>query len=89
MDLNYLFYRQQIERSMAKSARSEPVRKVHEELATSYEERISRATTARKPDTEARPLIHRHVPKSEAVRETTVNPTLAVAITAREVGDGS
>lgn len=40
MDLNYLFHRQQIERSLARAAASEAARKVHEELAEEYERRI-------------------------------------------------
>lgn len=42
MDLNYLFHRQQVERSRAESADSEPARKAHEELAREYEEQIKR-----------------------------------------------
>ena len=40
MDLNYLFHRQQIERSLARAAASEAARKVHEQLAEEYERRI-------------------------------------------------
>jgi hypothetical protein len=42
MDLNYLFHRQQVERSKAASAESDAVRQVHEELAARYEEEIKR-----------------------------------------------
>ena len=42
MDLNYLFHRQQVERSKAASAQSEAVRQFHEELAARYEEEIKR-----------------------------------------------
>jgi ABC-type hemin transport system ATPase subunit len=40
MDLNYLFHRQQIERSRADGAASEVARKIHEELAAQYERQI-------------------------------------------------
>lgn len=42
MDLNYLFHRQQVERSRAEAANSEAARKAHEELAQEYEEQIRR-----------------------------------------------
>lgn len=44
MDLNYLLYRQQVERSMAAAATSEAARKTHEEMAKSYEQRIEQLT---------------------------------------------
>ena len=44
MDLNYLFHRQQVERSKAGSADSEAARKAHEELARLYENEIRRAS---------------------------------------------
>ena len=44
MDLNYLFYRQQVERSRAAMAASEAARRAHEGMAKIYEERIVRAT---------------------------------------------
>jgi hypothetical protein len=68
MDLNYLFYRQQVERSRANSAKSETARNAHLELAIEYEKRIRRASGDR---------------DSDAV--SNVNPTMAVAITARQV----
>jgi hypothetical protein len=40
VDLNYLFHRQQVERSRAKAAASEAARKIHEELAREYEHQI-------------------------------------------------
>ena len=40
MDLNYVFLRQQVERSMAKAARNEAARSAHEELARAYEQAI-------------------------------------------------
>ena len=49
MDLNYLFYRQQIETSLAGTARSTAARKVHGELAGEYEKRIGQAA-ARNPE---------------------------------------
>lgn len=44
MDLNYLFHRQQVERSMAEAAANKEAREVHEELARQYEVRIERLT---------------------------------------------
>ena len=44
MDLNYLLYRQQVERSMAATASNEAARKTHEELAKKYEEQIEQLT---------------------------------------------
>lgn len=46
MDLNYLFRRQQVERSRADAAPSEAARKAHEELARKYEERIEALTAS-------------------------------------------
>jgi hypothetical protein len=43
-DLNYLFLRQQVERSRAEAAKSDAARKSHEELAEGYEEQIDRST---------------------------------------------
>ena len=74
MDLNYLFFRQQVERSMAASADSDAARKAHETLAGEYESRIGMVAEAGRSD----------VP--EPGRD--VNSTLAVAITAREVDTG-
>ena len=42
MDLNYIFLRQQVERSLAKTSTSEAARKAHEELARAYELEIER-----------------------------------------------
>ena len=44
MDLNYLFHRQQVERSKATAADSDAARKSHEELAKLYEDEIRRAS---------------------------------------------
>ncbi len=44
MDLNYLFHRQQVERSKASAADSEAARKSHEDLAGLYEDEIRRAS---------------------------------------------
>ena len=67
MDLNYLYYRQQIETSLAEAANSGAARKAHGELAREYEKKISEA-------------VARSQPKA--------NATMALAITAREVGEG-
>jgi len=47
MDLNYLFYRQQVERSTAETANSEAACRIHGELAREYENRIHRLTNGR------------------------------------------
>jgi len=44
VDLNYLFHRQQVERSRAESAPSKAARRAHEELAGKYEEQIETQT---------------------------------------------
>jgi hypothetical protein len=44
MDLNYLFRRQQVERSRAETADTDAARRVHEELAASYEQQIENQT---------------------------------------------
>jgi hypothetical protein len=43
-DLNYLLYRQQVERLRAEDAQSEKARDAHLELARQYERAIERAT---------------------------------------------
>ena len=40
MDLNYLFHRQQVERTRSEMAENEEARAAHEELAERYEEQI-------------------------------------------------
>lgn len=47
MDINYLFLRQQTERSWAKAATSDVARKIHEQLANEYERLIENATDGR------------------------------------------
>jgi len=47
MDLNYLFHRQQVERSRADLARDESAKKAHEELARIYELKIQRKSDGR------------------------------------------
>ena len=44
MDLNYLFHRQQVERSKASTADSEAAREAHKELAKLYEAEIELAS---------------------------------------------
>lgn len=78
MDLNYLLYRQQVERSRSDSANCENARKAHEELAIQYERQIGRAVHSPgnedgTPDT------------SGSLEHSELNPTMAVAITARSV----
>jgi hypothetical protein len=43
-DLNYLLYRQQVERLRAEDAQSDKVRDVHLELARQYEQAIEQAS---------------------------------------------
>lgn len=47
MDINYLFLRQQIERSLAEAAASDVARKIHQQLADEYERLIADATGGR------------------------------------------
>lgn len=44
MDLNYLFHRQQVERTRAEGAASDEARVAHEQLARCYEAQINQAT---------------------------------------------
>lgn len=43
-DLNYLLFRQQVERSRAKTAASAAARKAHGDLADLYQQRIAQLT---------------------------------------------
>ena len=45
-DLNYLFFRQQVERAQAERATGGAARKAHEELARSYERQIEGLTSS-------------------------------------------
>jgi hypothetical protein len=47
MDLNYVFLRQQVERSRSNASASEAARKAHRELARAYEREIERRTGGR------------------------------------------
>jgi hypothetical protein len=47
MDLNYLFHRQQVERSRAELAKDDSAKKAHEELARIYEIKIERKSDGR------------------------------------------
>jgi hypothetical protein len=47
VDINYLFHRQQTERSRAEAAASADARKIHERLADEYERLIENATGGR------------------------------------------
>lgn len=47
MDLNYLFHRQQVEKSLANAASSDVSRRIHEQLAAEYERQIERVTDGR------------------------------------------
>ena len=47
MDINYLFLRQQTEKSRAATATSDVARKIHEQLANQYERMIEEATNGR------------------------------------------
>ena len=47
MDINYLFLRQQTEKSRAETATSDVARKIHQQLADQYERLIEEATNGR------------------------------------------
>jgi 4-hydroxy-L-threonine phosphate dehydrogenase PdxA len=47
MDLNYVFLRQQMERTRAEQAASDAARRAHEELARAYELAIERKSDGR------------------------------------------
>jgi hypothetical protein len=47
MDLNYLFHRQQVERSRADTASSEEAREAHLDLASRYEQQIEELSGGR------------------------------------------
>jgi hypothetical protein len=47
VDINYLFLRQQMERSRARTATSNVARKIHDQLAREYERLIEDATQGR------------------------------------------
>jgi len=47
VDINYLFLRQQTEKSRAATATSDIARKIHEQLADHYERLIEQATNGR------------------------------------------
>ena len=47
MDVNYLFLRQQVERSLAETAVSAAARQAHEDLARAYELQIERKSGGR------------------------------------------
>ena len=47
MDLNYLFFRQQVEKIRATTAESNEARVAHEQLARRYESMITEATSDR------------------------------------------
>ncbi len=44
MDLNYLYFRQQVEKVLAEQADNEPARRAHDALARGYEDEIVRVT---------------------------------------------
>jgi predicted acetyltransferase len=44
VDLNYLFHRQQVERSRSETAETKEARTAHEDLAKLYQERIETVT---------------------------------------------
>jgi hypothetical protein len=46
LDLNYLFHRQQVERTRADGAETEAARAAHDGLARQYEQRIEELTGA-------------------------------------------
>jgi hypothetical protein len=82
MDLNDLFYRQQLERSKADAAPSSEERDLHEGLARKYEEQIAAART---PDPEAGSLFQWRSSPPDIAAGPQVNAPMAVAMTAREL----
>lgn len=81
VDLNYLFYRQQVERSMADNANSKRVCDAHKELASRYEARIEEARHA----SEAKKPVFQREGSEKGGAGADVNATLAVGLTARAV----
>ena len=47
VDINYLFHRQQIERSRANATASDVAREIHDQLAREYERQIEQVTDGR------------------------------------------
>jgi hypothetical protein len=79
MDLNELFFRQQIERSRADTAASSEVRKMHDALARELEKRIAAAGRA---GTQAGGPTQ---PQGDSAGPRP-NAFMAVTMTARQVG---
>lgn len=80
MDLNYLFHRQQVERSLAETAKSAAARDAHQDLASRYEAMIDDASQHPK----GRSVFGQDdSPADDSA--SSVNAPLAVAMTAREV----
>jgi hypothetical protein len=80
LDLNYLFLRQQTERSRARAAASEVARTIHEQLASQYERMIEDATGGRVTfvhgDDEASAAIEprRHAPEGSQQTNASEGP---------------
>lgn len=66
MDTNYLFLRQQVERSRADAATSSTARQIHDQLADEYERLIEDATGGR--ITFVRPRLGARNPAGPAAR---------------------
>jgi hypothetical protein len=62
VDINYLFLRQQTERSRANGAASDIARKIHEQLANEYERLIEDATEGRISFVRPRPIGAKDAP---------------------------
>jgi hypothetical protein len=80
MDLNKLFYFQQIERSRAEAAASDEARDIHERPPSDYAKQIAafRSGTQKRTRWSIPPL-----PATSP--KTKVNATMAIVITAREL----
>lgn len=79
MDLNYVFYRQQIERSLADSATCDQARKIHVDRAREYEKIIG---SFKNPHEASK---HPLVSNADSAETTIANPIMALAMTAREL----
>ena len=84
MDLNYLFHRQQVERSRAATAKSKAARDAHRNLAERYEMLIDKGSDG--PALFARDDDDYDATTDEGAES--FNAPLALAITAREVKAG-
>ena len=69
MDLNYLFHRQQVERTRAEAAASNEAKAAHEQLARCYETQINQATVGRLYADERGPPRSHYIDNSRSKKE--------------------